>query len=154
MKWTRKVSVTYIYIYMYIFVHICICVHVKLMCMRVCVYTYTDKDLERAGLDGWHADLSWGPGNGWVARGSELGALSRRSLCRAPALSASGPGALCLGGRRSLCRAAVSGPGASALSASGPALSVSGLALCVRAVLGPGGLCALPALFAPWRSPV
>ena len=29
---------------------------------------------ERARLDGWHADLSWGPAAGWVAHSSELGA--------------------------------------------------------------------------------
>ena len=27
---------------------------------------------ERARLNGWHADLSWGPRTGWVAGGSQL----------------------------------------------------------------------------------
>ena len=57
-------------------------------------------------------------------------ALSRRFLCLAPALSVSGPSALCVGPRRSLCR--------------GPVLSVS-------AVSGPSALCVGP--HAPIRMP-
>ena len=73
-----------------------------------------------------------------------FGVGSRRSLCRAPALSVSGPGALCVG------------PGAVSLSVSCPAISVSSpVALCVRARRS---LCRGPALsvwgpgVGAWRS--
>ena len=74
-------------------------------------------------------------------------------LCWAPALSVSGPGALCVGAWRSLCRGlalSVSGPGALCVRpwcslCRALALSVSGPgALCVGPVLsvsGPGALC-------------
>ena len=66
-------------------------------------------------------------------------------LCRAPAVSVSGPVALCVGCQRFLC----GGPALS-VSCRGRALLVSGPgALCVgarRSVSGPGALCWAPAL--------
>ena len=93
-------------------------------------------------------------------------ALAEKGPSALPALSVSGPGALCVGPWHFLCRGpalSVSGPGAlPALSLSGPGALWSGLgALCVaaRRSLCPGrSLCWAPALsvsdpVSVWRTP-
>ena len=64
---------------------------------------------------------------------------ARRSVCRAPALFVSGPGALCVGARRSFCRAPalslmIRGASQSSTTLSGPAVSVSELGALQRSL--------------------
>ena len=86
---------------------------------------------------------------------------ARRSLCQAPALSVSGPGALCVRPRRCLCRGpalSVSGPGAVCVGArrslcQAPALSVSGPGAVCGAALSVSGPGSLCVVAGARRSP-
>ena len=107
-------------------------------------------------LGGLPRSLCGGPavsGGLSVSGPSALCVGPRRSLCRAPALFASGPGALCRElasgpGKDSFCRVpavCVSGPGAFCRVLCRGALCV-GPALCLGARLFGSGLCRGPAL--------